>query len=321
VNGLLQDASLLLPVTDFDPEPVAFDKEEDEAISFARQASSVAGVTIGEAARRLASGNDFIAAHGAAARPPDRAQALKSAAKALLGDDFEVIPEFGISAEQGDELDNALAHSQSPGFLAHLAPLGIDFPVDTWLYGAARVREKLRAWEQLVMNAGALGLAEPELAPLQLPHRPGVPWLGLDIPAGTPLDTDRLLYTAHFSTPFVKTARQCGLLIDDWTETIPSPDATTGVALHYDRPNHEPPQTMLLVTPTQFRGAWQWNDLMDALNETLDFAKLRAVEPVHIDQTIYSRFLPATVKVWTASQLTISANLALNNIATFVSRD
>ena len=70
---------------------------------------------------------------------------------------------------------------------------------------------------------------------------------------------------------------------------------------------------MLLVTPTDFRGAWQWDDLVDALNETLDLAKLRAIEPAHIDATPYAPFLPATVMAAQARQLTIAANLVLNN--------
>lgn len=72
---------------------------------------------------------------------------------------------------------------------------------------------------------------------------------------------------------------------------------------------------MLLVTPTAFRGAWQWDDLVDALNETLDLAKLRAIESSDIDQTAYAMFLPATVMATQARQLTIAANLTLNNKA------
>ena len=68
-----------------------------------------------------------------------------------------------------------------------------------------------------------------------------------------------------------------------------------------------------LVAPTDFRGAWQWEDLVDALNETLGFAKRRAVEPVHVDQSAYARFLPATIMAVTMRQLTISADLAFNN--------
>jgi hypothetical protein len=113
-------------------------------------------------------------------------------------------------------------------------------------------------------------------------------------------------------TPFDRTQRQCGLLVDEWTEVIPAREETTGVAFHYDRPNAEPPQVMLLVTPTSER-VWEWQDLVDALNETLDMAKKRAVEPVHVDDTPYARFLPATVMATTLYQISIGANLALNN--------
>jgi hypothetical protein len=127
------------------------------------------------------------------------------------------------------------------------------------------------------------------------------------------LETDRLLYTAHFTTAFKKASRQCGLLIDEWTEVIPSREATTGITFHHDRPNSEAPQAMLLVTPTDFRGKWRWDDLVDALNETLELAKRRALEPVDVDATPYAALLPATVMAVTVAELTISANLALNN--------
>jgi len=189
-----------------------------------------------------------------------------------------------------------------------------DFPVDTWLYGVARVREKLHAYEQVTMLAGALGRAEPELTAIQLPHRPGDRWLALQFPDGTPLDSDRLLYSAHFAQPFDKASRrQCGLLLDEWTEVIPASDTTTGIAFHYDRPSTEAPQAMLLVTPADFTGGWRWEDLVDALHDTLDLAKRRAVEPAQIDATPYAPLLPATVMAVTARQLTISANLALNS--------
>ena len=110
------------------------------------------------------------------------------------------------------------------------------------------------------MFAGALNVAEPDLDPLQLPFIPNDRWLGLEFPTTQKLDKDRLLYTAHFSSPFNKTGNQCGLLLDEWTETLPTSLVDTGVTFHYDRPNCEAPQTMLLVTPSQFRGAWVWND-------------------------------------------------------------
>jgi hypothetical protein len=190
--------------------------------------------------------------------------------------------------------------------------MAIDFPVDDWLYGVARVREKLHHWERVIMLAGAFNTAEPQLTPIQLPFKAGERWVAMPFPDTQAMDGERLLYTAHYTTPFDRTQRQCGLLVDEWTEVIPAREETTGVAFHYDRPNAEPPQVMLLVTPTSER-VWEWQDLVDALNETLDMAKKRAVEPVHVDDTPYARFLPATVMATTLYQISIGANLALNN--------
>jgi hypothetical protein len=146
-----------------------------------------------------------------------------------------------------------------------------------------------------------------------LPFTPADRWLALDFPPDQKLDKEYLLYTAHFATPFNKTARQCGLLIDEWTETIPASSIDTGLTFHFNRPNTEAPQAMLLVTPTAFRGAWNWDDLVDALNDTFDLAKVRGIEPSHIDSTPYAPFLPATVLATQAAQLTISLELSLNN--------
>ena len=79
---------------------------------------------------------------------------------------------------------------------------------------------------------------------------------------------------------FDPTARQCGLLLDEWTEVIPASSHYTGIDLQLQPSRNEAPQTILLVTPARTIGAWQWDDLVGALNETLDLAKIRAVEPI-----------------------------------------
>jgi hypothetical protein len=89
------------------------------------------------------------------------------------------------------------------------------------------------------------------------------------------------------------TQLQSGLLLDEWTESIPDPNVTTGIAMNYDDPNNEAPQSLLLAVTPEIKGSWLWNDLMDTLNETLDMAKKRAVEPDMIQQTILSQVLPA----------------------------
>jgi hypothetical protein len=135
----------------------------------------------------------------------------------------------------------------------------------------------------------------------------------MQFPPDTVLDSERLLYTAQYRTPFDKAARQCGLLLDQWTEAIPDTTRTTGISFNFDRPDNEPPQNILLVTPASATGTWQWDDLVGALNETLDLAKKRSVEPSELDATPYTALLPATVMAVTLYGISITTSLAAAN--------
>lgn len=316
VSELLDDVRNILPLDEVDL--VAFDltPHEEEFIHFAEDAVQILKVIAAELTRRVDAADKFFQEHDDATDPAAKVRALETAAKVLLGDGFRIFPEFTLTPAQGDEIENAIAISRSGELFQYLTnpPLSLDFPVDTWLYGVARVREKMHAWEQMVIYAEALHVAAPpELEALQFPFIPDDRWLGLEFPKEQKLDKERLLYTAKFPAVFHKDARQCGLLIDEWTETIPTGNVDTGIAFHHDRPNCEAPQTMLLVTPSQFRGTWRWDDLVAALNETLELAKRRAIEPADIDRTPYAPFLPATITAAQVAQLTIAADLALNH--------
>ena len=135
----------------------------------------------------------------------------------------------------------------------------------------------------------------------------------MEFPPDTKLDRERLLYTAHYAVTFDAAQPQCGLLLDEWTEVIPGVEQDTAVALHFDRPNAEAPQAMLLVTPAVQDGAWTWADLEDAVEETFALARSRAVEPDQLDAGAYARFLPATVMAATVSGISLTTTLALNN--------
>ncbi len=304
-----------LSVTQFDLTGIDLEDNEKAIDVFAADLNSRAQSIAADLDKRIKSAEKLIVDHDNSTKPAERVQFMDTAAKTLLGDDFRIIPEFGISSEQADEWDKSLVASQSGELLKYLTdpPNEIDFPVDDWLYGVSRVREKMRHWEKCVMLSEAFKSGELRLEPVQLPFKPNDRWLALEYPADYKLDGDRLLFTAAYAAPFQKLQRQCGLLIDEWNEVIPGKDETTGIAFHYDRPNAEPPQTMLLVTPANMDGPWQWQDLVDAINETLEMAKKRAVEPVHVDQTAYARFLPSTVMAVTLYQISIAANLAVNN--------
>jgi hypothetical protein len=244
----------------------------------------------------------------------DQVTALIAAAKALIGDDFQIIPEFTVSAAQGGEWANAINASISGDLFTYLkTTLNIDFPIDEWFYAAARVREPLRLWESALMLASAFGLTPPTLTPIQLPYSAGEPWRALQFPDTPAITSDRLLYACLYSQPFNPIARQCGIMVDEWTEVIPAATRDTGITFNYARPDNEPPQTMLLVVSASNTGSWQWADLVGALNETLDLAKKRAVEPASLDPTVYSRFLPATVTASTTYGITIATPLTAAN--------
>jgi hypothetical protein len=326
VSTLLAAIRSLLPIADFDLTEFQLSDTEDNIVLFTRDLSTAIVSLANEIERRLKEIGDKLAFHNTNAQATIRVQALQDAAKALLGEEFQLIPEFQLEGDRGDEWAKSLNDSKSGDLTNYLTDtVKIAFPVDDWLYGAARVREKLHHWERIVMLTGAFDRTEPELQPIQLPYKAKDHWLALQFPydpdpatktdptKNYQFDGDRLLYTAHYAVSFDKNTKQCGLLLDEWTEVIPMDTETTGIAFHYDRPNSEPPQTMLLVTPPNFTGKWQWQDLVDALNETLDMAKKRAVEPRQVDATPYARLLPAAIMAATLYPISISANLAINN--------
>jgi hypothetical protein len=297
----------------FDAVGLSVEEEERHEVLFAMDARAIVHAVCAELDQRLATAGKALQDAAQAPAGPARVRALQAAAKAVFGEAFVLLPRFTLRAAQGAEVQQAAGDTdQLLGYLRKDEE--VDFPVDDWLYGAARVREPLRAWEELVMLSGAMGAAEPALTPLQLPYAPGDAWLALQFPEERRPTSDRLLYTAHFAAPFAAAAGHCGLLLDEWTEVIPAARATSGLAFHYDRPGSEAPQVMLLVTPTAFTGGWRWDDLVDALNETLDLLRLRAVEPAHLAATPYAPFLPATLMAATPRQVSITGNLARMNL-------
>jgi hypothetical protein len=296
----------------FDFVRLDLDADIAEIVRFSGEAAGLAGTLIEDIDERRSTAAMSLAAYPAASTDAARAEAATTAAHALLGDDFMIVPEFVLPPPAADEL--AKAHAARATLLAHLqSSEAVDFPVDDWLYGMARVRAQMGHWESVTMLAEALVGIDPDLHPLQLPYRDDDSWLALQHPADYAFDGDRLLYTAHYATAFAKDAQQCGLLLDEWTEVIPAREETTGIAFHYDRPNAEPPQVMMLAVPPALGGRWQWQDLVDAVRETMELARRRAVEPDHVDSTSYGRFVPATVSATTVHPITIALNLAVNN--------
>jgi hypothetical protein len=267
---------------------------------------------IAEIDRRVAAVDDALRAYAAAPDAPSEVSSLQRAGTALLGDDVKLIPEIAFAPGQQGSLSDAA--SGSSGLLTYLESKGVDLPVDDWLHGVARVRDKMFALEQASACAQALVGQPGEIAltPLQLPFFAKESWLALEFDPAAPPTGERLVYTARFpGTP--DTTATCGLLVDEWTEVIPATDETVGLAFHYDRPGSEAPQTWLLVTAPRLSGSWAWADVLGALDETFDLMRIRAVEPSQLEPTPYARFLPATTSAAALHDVSITLNLARVN--------
>jgi hypothetical protein len=310
LGGLLDDVRELLPLAPFDPVGLDLTPFEDAVVAFCADVLSRLTNLYDEIVQRIPAVDRRLEDYDAATGGPERVAAATAAVRAGLGPDALATSEFGLSHDVGHAVQRVVSASADGRLTRHLDR---DFPVDDWLHGLARVRACLARWERISLLAEAVGKGEPELLPIQLPYQDDDPWLALELPDGWTLTGDRLLLTAHYAHPFDHHERQCALLIDEWTETIPGPTAATAIAAHYDRPGTQPPQSLLLVVPPARAGSWRWADLAGAVGETLDLARTRAVEPGQIDRTAYAQALPATVLAAAARPITIGTDLSINN--------
>ena len=101
---------------------------------------------------------------------------------------------------------------------------------------------------------------------MQLPYRTQDSWLAVEFPTHDPIDAtksfgisrDTLSIVAHGATAFQAGESKSGLLLDDWTEEIPSTQENAGIAFRFNQPNATPPQALLLVITPEETGSWNW---------------------------------------------------------------
>jgi hypothetical protein len=237
-----------------------------------------------------------------AASSATKLDALVNVARLLFGMQFNPVPHFVTT--NSEELTPAIG---APALLAN----GPRLALDEWLQGVAHVRPAIAAYEHVRLLAETLGGQIETPAVGQLPFDPQARWIGLELSAASPRDGRTVSLIVHRTSGYRPTGVQLGLLIDELVEVIPSEQEVTGVAFQQERPASEPPQALLLVVPPEVRGAWQWADLVAAVNETLDLAKTRAVEPAAINGTAYAQFLPAVIAAVADRPVTFTMDLGV----------
>lgn len=203
--------------------------------------------------------------------------------RAVFGKAFVVLPRF--SAANAAELRQALADSTK-------VQDGDPLTVVTWFQRMARVRDGVSGFSAMLNYSEILKAGEKlNLNIAQLPFSPNDRWVGLSLKAGQSMPAGKLSLVVQSDAKLNVTQPLAGLLIDEWVEVVPGSTEITGIALQYDQPNASPPQTILLAVPPEIGSPWTIFSLQQVLLETLDLARIRAVDSDALDEV--GHYLPA----------------------------
>lgn len=283
----------------------------DQARNVARRMTDISN-TVGQ----------MITKANAAPSIEQKVNSLINAAKLLFGNAFTILPLFSYN----NPADIQLSHADKDALTAYAkAQMKSEFVTEEWLQTISQVRPKLAQWDNIRTMHELLNNDTLEIIPVQLPYRAQDSWLALEFPAtnsdGTTfnIQDDTLSVIIHGDNTVFSAAPQSGLLVDDWSELIPTNEETTGISFNYNQPNAMAPQALLLAVPPVEKGKWDWDSLVGILNDTLLRAKLRAVEPAMLDkinQPELSVLLPALLSTFSQYDIDISLDYR-NNIRFF----
>ena len=235
--------------------------------------------------------------------PETRVARAQGALKALFGDGFVALPVF--AAPDVPALTSAIDQN------GRLSAVEAEDRVLLWLQQVADIHKAVRRLEDVWMIGRAFNTDQAGAAPLtlrvaQLPYCEARPWQALSDAEVSARAGDATTATGECVPPSSGRPRAVlslvlirprgdaidpsggidlnslsGLLVDQWTETIPADTLTTGVSFQYDAPGTQAPHALLLAVPGRFTtaGYWTTDTLRDIVKDTLDLAKVRLVDP------------------------------------------
>jgi hypothetical protein len=259
------------------------------------------GALIGEGSRRLEQLQALESSFDrSAADPKQQIQHDLERVQVVFGRAFRLLPL--VSPPNRQELGKAFQASAT-------VQNGDPLQALSWLQGISRVRPSASHLNSALAYAAALRRKSAlEVRVAQLPFRPGERWIALPNPAGQTPPPGKLSLVAHLPQPFRPAQPVAGLVIDEWVEVVPTAEVTTGVSFQYDAPGARPPQAVLLAVAPPDTVRWELESLEQTLLETLDLARLRALDPQALGEDILvQRALPA---------LYVSVNLAGETLST-----
>jgi hypothetical protein len=157
---------------------------------------------------------------------------------------------------------------------------------DAWLVKASRVHPPVADLLDACCAAEALGTGPPlalSIAQLPLPGPAAqgtaaqpAPWAGLPF-TGQPPPANCLSLAMVAAAPPGGTLS--ALLVANWVEVIPSPREMAGLTYHYDAPDAQAPQAVLLAVPARLDSTvWTYGDLVATVTTARNLAHARGVD-------------------------------------------
>jgi hypothetical protein len=247
-----------------------------------------------------------LKAQSAASDPRARCDQLLARGRAVYGNEFISLPNLTLDATAAAELNSALAAStQQQG--------GDSLAVHGWFTRSSRVRNNLATLGACMRGAEVLASGTRlNLSIAQLPFDSTERWVGLPPLAGATIPPSKLSLVVQPLTTIDATQPLCGVFVDEWIEVVPNQTETTAIAFQFDPPNSFAPQNVLVAVPPVEGQAWTSETLRRVLLETLDLAKLRAVDPSLLGAT--AQFLPALYIPFNVNDDAVSTDFAPLNV-------
>ena len=236
----------------------------------------------------------------------DRALAASASAatsiqqlQAIFGGTLTVLPTF--TPDNATEVDAAISHGPTL--------VGSSLATRRWFEGAAAVREPLAALRLARMVSEALTSTGGDSRVAQFPHEPGLPWAGGTFASSSPPRAGTVSLVAEMPFGGVSSSGFAGVVFDEWSELIPAASQDTCIAVHHDAPSAEAGQCILLAVPPTRSGSWTLPNLEAVINETLDLAKIRAVDAEQLG--VLGLLAPTTFLAVNLADDTVGRDLAL----------
>jgi hypothetical protein len=229
--------------------------------------------------------------------------------KAVFGQSFFALPAIGLLG-LANQSELQLSLQARATLLGTDEPSMPDSAPVRFLQQVALVREGARRWRGVTVYNRALGRAADRLAVMQLPHVPGEAWAGRAVPPG-PGRISLLAFTPPEFPALSPALNLRGLLIDEWVEAIPRGTEETAVAFHYDYPNAEAPQAILVAVPARTDPTWHFDDLLAAVKETFELTDARSINPESLG---LGSALPSPSLVFAPGRDSVSTDFSNNRV-------